>query len=190
MAEFCCWSNRFPPVRGNWLGHVGGFWTAKKKKSSMALDPMVSKPNCDHQKEKILNQKRSGLVGTIGRPYTYLGINVHKTDLSWSDSEKYQLLISNQPTLEEEWSDYSSSPICAPNSDSLWMHLFLINNSWISWTPNATILTIKEAFKMKVPSLLKMMQSEEVSSTCCCPKEHSASSLLCAWPVCFTSWVN
>ncbi|EFN79093.1 hypothetical protein EAI_11674, partial [Harpegnathos saltator] len=52
--------------------------------------------------------------------------------------------------FEEEWSDDASSPKYAPNSDTLWMHLFLNNHSWIFSTPSATILSINQAIKMKM----------------------------------------
>ena len=47
-------------------------------------------------------------------------------------------------------SNDASSPKFAPNSDTLWMHLFFDNHMWVLRTPNTAILAIKKAIKVKM----------------------------------------
>lgn len=68
-----------------------------------------------------------------------------------------------------------------PNSASFWMHLFLNNHSWIFRTPNATVLSIKEAIKMKMSLVLSMIFDEKSPPNCGSSKIQSTKAFRCPW---------
>ncbi|ERL88231.1 hypothetical protein D910_05619 [Dendroctonus ponderosae] len=59
----------------------------------------------------------------------------------------------DQLHFRRKWPDDASSH--TPNSDHFWMHLFLNDHSWIFGTPNTIILSINEAFNMKMGLVTK-----------------------------------
>lgn len=51
----------------------------------------------------------------------------------------------NSLVFEEKWSNDSSIPQCSPNSDTLGVHLFLMNDALMFWVSDAAVWPINYA---------------------------------------------